>query len=590
MSEKPDLVPSFCRFAWHLHERLADENCLDTEQKARLFDVIGALLRAMDAGEVCLDLRLVSTPETMENLKAMLLGSHLVSRTEDNDVLFVLDDSDRLYLHRFYRYEVQLANCLKNIKSHRFGLKDEEFHLTSLFSSLTLPAGNDLQALAVAVAQMSGLTVISGGPGTGKTWTVVKILEALLLREPNLRIAMCAPTGKAAARMSESVRQSLSGVSEQVRAHIPTKAQTVHRLLQQLGQQTFDVVVLDEASMVSLSLMARLVSALSEKTRLICLGDKDQLASVEPGAVFAELSQQFAFTETCRERLASLGFDSKRLNKATDTVALGQQWDLIDHTVWLTKSYRFDDQKGIGLLSRCVREGKASEAIGKLLESDEQLSYFELQGSEGELDASIQKAVIEAYRPYFEKVQGFFNGQNDLDAVFEALHRFGLLCATNEGAFGVDALNDLVVRSQAIDWPIGLDGHFPGEVIMVAVNDYDLRLNNGDIGVVVKSPEGKLVVYFETVDEAGQQTYRQIAVGRLPEHKRAFALTIHKSQGSEFDKVLMILPPKSRLLTRELCYTGITRAKKHLTVVASKEALRRSIQSPTERISGLLSR
>ena len=588
MSNQQSLALSFCRFAWRMYERLSTQRLTEGE-KERLFEVITALMSAMDAGEVCLDLKRYVEAGSFESLKSLLLRSGLASYEEANDVLFVIDANERLYLHRFYRYEVNLAQRLKVLQSHRYVLETDDYHLSSLFSTLKNEHGLDYQALAVAVAQMSALTVISGGPGTGKTWTVVKILEALLLRDPTLRIAMCAPTGKAAARMSESVRHSLSGVNETVRARIPTKAQTVHRLLKQGDPLPFDVVVLDEASMVSLALMAHLVGRFSPKTRLICLGDKDQLASVEPGAVFAELSQEFAFSESALNRLGALGFETTALREH-ESKTNDQRWNLVDHTVWLTHSYRFDGQKGIGRLARCVREGLALEAVHLLDETDEHLQYMPLENNASSLNAAVEKRVVEAYRPYFEAVRGYFAGENGIDEVFGALHRFGLLCAVNEGAFGVDTLNDLIVRTQQIDWPTSGDGHFPGEVIMVAVNDHDLRLNNGDVGVVLKTPEGQLEAYFETVDESGTQTYRQIAVGRLPEHKRAFALTIHKSQGSEFERVMMILPPTSQVLTRELCYTGITRAKTHLTVVATKESVRRAILSPTVRISGLLTR
>ena len=588
MTKQQNLAPSFCQFAWRMHERLASER-LSEDDKYRLFEVITALLSAMNSGDVCLDLKTVTTPETFDSIKSMLLRSQLAALDEANDALFVIDANNRLYLHRYFRYEVSLADRLKTLKAKHFSLKDEDFHLGSIFKSLKTTRGTDYQALAVAVAQMSALTVISGGPGTGKTWTVVKILEALLLREPYLRISMCAPTGKAAARMSESVRNSLASVDETVRARIPTKAQTVHRLLTQTELQICDVVVLDEASMVSLELMARLVSRMSPNARLICLGDKDQLASVEPGAVFAELSQSFAFSETIRMRLSDLGFETKSLPTSMAKKST-HRWDLVDHTVWLTHSYRFDDQKGIGCLARCVREGEALEAIHQLESGDDHLEFLVLDPQAKSLEASIEKKIVEAYRPYFQAVGAYFAGANRLEDVFAALHRFGLLCAVNEGAFGVDALNDLIVRSQALDWPVSGDGHFPGEVIMVAVNDHDLRLNNGDVGVVLKTPDGQLEVFFETVDESGAQTYRRIAVGRLPEHRRAFAMTIHKSQGSEYDRVMMVLPPISQLLTRELCYTGITRAKHHLAVIATKESIRRAVMKPTVRVSGLMTR
>lgn len=584
-----NLARSFCRFAWRLHERLSQER-LHEEEKTLLFEVIEALFVSMDAGEVCLDLHCVKTQATIAEMESVLWRSKLASSNQANDILFVLDEAKRLYLHRFFHYEVTIAERFKYLMTKTSEQESRDFHLSRLFPAFESEGSKDFQALAVAVAQMSPLSIISGGPGTGKTWTVVKILEALLLTNPKLRIAMCAPTGKAAARMGESVRNNLQGVDESVRHRIPTMASTVHRLIKQHRPLAYDVIVLDEASMVSLALMAELIEATAESTRLILLGDKDQLASVEPGAVFAELSQTFAFSPQKKEKLQALGFDSSVIKAANADCRSEQRWDLTDHTVWLTRSYRFDDQKGIGRLARYVREGNAQEAIDKLFEDDELVRFMSLKPTSERLPDSVRDVVLRAYQPYFEAVRRYFDHRAQLSEVFAALHRFGLLCAVNEGAFGIDTFNELIVASLSADWGVHVEEHFPGEVIMVSVNDRDLQLNNGDVGVVLREADGRLMAYFETVDEMGSEGFRSIPVGRLPENKRAFALTIHKSQGSEFDNVMLVLPTMSQLLTRELLYTGVTRAKKSLTVVATSEAIRRAISTPTNRLSGLFSR
>ena len=185
MANSQNLAPSFCRFAWRMHERLSPER-LSEEDKQRLFEIIHALLDAMNTGEVCVDLKRVTTPETFSSIKALLLRSRLAAEGEANDVLFVIDENDRLYLHRFYHYEVRLAQRLKALKDHRYSLEDEAFHLDLLFKLLKNEHGVDMQALAVAVAQTSALTVISGGPGTGKT-TLAAFLCAMLYGLPATR-------------------------------------------------------------------------------------------------------------------------------------------------------------------------------------------------------------------------------------------------------------------------------------------------------------------------------------------------------------------------------------------------------------------
>lgn len=438
-------------------------------------------------------------------------------------------DGGRLYLRRYWDYEGRVAQDLA-ARAAVVAVPDDalEARLAETFAD----AG---QRQAARVALTRRLCLVSGGPGTGKTHTLARIIGLLRQREPGLRIALAAPTGKAAARMGEALRTAGVAVAEE--------AQTLHRLLGMRADGSgfywngdrplaADLLVVDEASMIDLSLMAHLLAALPAPARLILLGDRDQLAAVEAGAVFADLCA------------------SERLAPCVAT---------------LSTNFRFGAASGIGRLAEALRAGSAGAAIDRLRLGGEDLGWQE----EGAGRALIGAASA-GYAPYLAAVAG---GLAPVE-LFELFSRFRVLCALR---------NDVTVVNRALG-----DALAPGLPVMVVRNDPLLRLFNGDIGLVLADPaDGELKACF--LDEAGAP--RWIPVVRLPAWEPAWAMTVHKSQGSEFDQVLLALPAiAARVATRELVYTAVTRAKAHVELRAEEATLRAAVASRAERMSGLRER
>ncbi|MFL9590798.1 exodeoxyribonuclease V subunit alpha [Aeromonas schubertii] len=461
--------------------------------------------------------------------------------------------------------------------------------LAALDALIPLSACCNGQKLAAATAAGRPFAVISGGPGTGKTTTVAKLLAILV--ETGLSagaapaIRLVAPTGKAAARLTESIGAALQDLplSPEVVSAIPTEAGTLHRLLGVIPGRTrfrhhadnplhLDVLVVDEASMVDLPMMARLLEALPAKARLILLGDKDQLASVEAGAVLADICSFVAqgVSEPQAEWL------SAQSGYRVSGSAAGAP--LRDSLCLLTKSWRFDERSGIGRLARACNGGgpAAVERVWGEGFTDIALHPWSAERYE----ALIQQAV-EGYRPYLAALQ---EGQEP-KAVFQAFNGFQILCALREGPFGVEGLNDRIEAALGRARLIAREGEwYAGRAVMVVQNDHGIGLYNGDMGLCLPDEEGRLKVWFEQADGG----VRSLLPSRLPPHETVFAMTIHKSQGSEFAHTVLVLPDApSPLLTRELVYTGITRAKGRLDLYGDRALLAQAVRKKTERYSGL---
>jgi len=441
----------------------------------------------------------------------------------------------------------------------------------------------DWQRLAAAQAVRRRLAVISGGPGTGKTTTVVRLLAALLEQPGGERLAigLAAPTGKAAARMAEAIRNAKAElpVSDAVKEALPDEARTLHRLLGSRGDSpkvrhdaahplALDVLVVDEASMVDLALMAKLVAALPPKARLILLGDKDQLAAVEAGAVFAELCEGRGFDSQAATDLQRI--TGQNVAVETPRSRLGEA------VVLLTHSHRFAGDSGIGELARRINGGDAKGTVALLQEGRADLAWNATPTS-----AALIERLEQGYSRYLQAAR-----QADPSAAFEAFNGFRALTAQREGAFGVTGINEaLEARFKRRLGVPARERWYPGRAVMVRQNDYALGLFNGDIGLCLKTEQG-LRVFFE-----GDEGYRGFAPARLPSHDSAFAMTVHKSQGSEFTEVLLALPEQpSPLLTRSLFYTGITRAKRKVEIWALPARLAEAVNTRAERAAGLAER
>ena len=603
-------------FARHVVRWAATEGA-STRVAAAVGHAATALSLAVSEGHVCLMLgSLAATPGAGDGAapairldvagwRATLLASGIVGTPEAPGALpLILDADDRLYLHRYFDYERRLARRLTQARhaGAREAVDSPELRarLTELFAAnaARLAGAPDWQQLAAGLALRGRLTVISGGPGTGKTTTVVNLLACLLALDPDCRIALAAPTGKAAARMTDAIRQRAQHLPAELRDRMPTASSTVHRLLRvtpagfahDAGHPlAIDALVVDEASMLDLALATHLLEAVPPTARIILLGDKDQLAAVESGAVFAELSIDPTLTPGCVRDLAAM------TGTPADAIAPprpAQRSALQDSAVWFTQTYRFAADSGIGRLAGDVNAGRARAALDWLrADADPDVTWLDT-APHASLDAALH-AMDAGYASYRQAIDA---DPTQVAAITEAFGRFRVLCALRDGPRGVTALNTAMTRRfrAALGLPGLAEGTtaspwFTGRPVLVSNNDYVLRLFNGDIGIALPDASGELLVHFP--DAAAPGGFRAIAPVRLPRHETAFAMTVHKSQGSEFDGVLVMLPEqRSRVLTRELLYTAITRAKQRVALVTDAAVLEQSIATATLRHSGLLAR
>ncbi len=500
----------------------------------------------------------------------------------------VLHRRGRLYLHRYWEYETALAQEIQRRAAQAAGEagsgrldssgSDFGFLLDRLFPAESEPAGEpDWQRRAALTAVQKPLCVISGGPGTGKTRTLGRIL-ALLLEAAQadgqrLRLAVAAPTGKAAARIQDELRKAKEQLpcAEYIKAQLPGEATTLHRLLGAVSGSAFfrhdaknplpaDVVVVDEASMVDLALAAKLFAAVPPTAKVILLGDKDQLASVEAGAVLGDICA---------------GVDPPAPGPKS-----GPPNPLAACIVQLRTNYRFGERSAIHQLSTAIKAGDADGARAILdagRRADGEARWAPLPGA-ADLKAALKEKLLAGYRPYFQAAEP--------RAALAALGRFRILCAVRDGPYGVTRLNELA--GEILD-EAGLVAHgsrwYPHRPVMVTRNDYHLRLFNGDLGAILPDPRsGQPRAFF--LDAENEP--RPVLPARLPPHETVYAMTVHKSQGSEFEHLLLVLPERdSPLLTRELLYTGLTRARSTVELWCSEAVFSAAVARRVERNSGL---
>ncbi|UVC28567.1 exodeoxyribonuclease V subunit alpha [Pantoea sp. SOD02] len=579
----------------------------DDEQPARL--LLAACLSAEAGdGHVCLPLSQLSRDNLFKGRHAELaqaiwqaagepqdwpaiLGGWSALSSSEQAAPIVLSE-DRLYLHRLWHNEGQVARFfLSPSTAQPFAAEEVRQVLDQLFG--TEP--DNWQKIAAAVALTQKTAVISGGPGTGKTTTVAKLLAALIrLSEGALRIQLAAPTGKAAARLTESLGKALQKlpVSEAERQRFPADATTLHRLLgaqpetQRLRYHAgnplhLDVLVVDEASMVDLGMMANLIAALPAQARVVFLGDRDQLASVEAGAVLGDICRcaEAGYSPMRAAQLSALtgsevaGIDDSSAPAVRDAICL------------LRKSYRFDANSGIGQLAAAVNAGDAKAVEAAFQAGFSDISRKPLQ------DAEAYQAMLTEIAAGYQSFLKLISQRADPAEIIAAFGRYQLLCALREGPFGVQGLNQRIeqklMQLQLIRRPTGGSRWYQGRPVMVTRNDSALGLFNGDIGITLFDEEGLLKVFFPLPDGS----IKAVQPSRLRTHDTAWAMTVHKSQGSEFDHTALVMPAQFLpVLTRELIYTAITRARKQLTLYSDDSVFRRAVQLRTQRRSGLLER
>lgn len=596
---------------------------------------------ATSVGDVCVDVRDLDGAASvydkqgvgLEEWRKSLRAWDVVGLPSEPTPL-VLDEADRLYLGRYWRFEGLVAEALGDLAQSWIENIDVGLlraGLERLFGPSRTEGGSpDWQRVACVVAALRRLCIISGGPGTGKTFTVAAILQLLVdqasAKGGSLRVVLAAPTGKAAARLSESIRSARERVNKAAAVltgqprRLPDQAVTLHRLLgvrpgrsrprHHRGNPLHaDVVVVDEASMVDLPLMARLADALAPESRLILLGDQDQLASVEAGSVLGDLcgrGRGLDYSDDLMERIAEIagirlkvdagrqldlfrsaqgGIDPAKANAGKDN---GRS--LADSVVLLRKSRRFKADSGIGAFAGAVNRGdlRLAQVISDSGRPD--LSRMDLDVS------GLAQLLRSRLTPWYRSCRR----SSDPSQVLRELSRIRVLCAVRDGPFGVVAVNRLVEGLLADAGLIGRvrigresGRHYVGRPILILNNDYATGLFNGDIGVLLPDPgfveatgEGGLQAWFD-----GPETPRRVLCGRLPTHETCFAMSVHKAQGSEADEVVLVIPPyPTRALTRELLYTGITRARERVTLVCSPARLADAVVTRTDRRSGLCER
>jgi exodeoxyribonuclease V alpha subunit len=519
--------------------------------------------------------------ELDENDARRALLSSGVASEDGVGAPLVVDDGGRIYLQRLWAAEKRIADKISKLCKMP-GRIDEPGKLAPTFAALFPEAKDDeedLQAVAAGIAVARRLAVVSGGPGTGKTSTVAKILALLTTADPGLKIALGAPTGKAAHRLGESIAiQSDSlPISTEAKRALKQPAATLHRLLGYNPRRgvfaknadsplAADVVVIDEASMVDVTMFDALLEALRPDAALLLLGDAHQLESVGAGSVFGDICSVRA--SDSRQRSADFcrtyeALGGKPAGAAADATAPE------DCIVELCRSYRFDEGTPFAALADSIRTGDA-EAFFRAFEGD----AAEIVAPPDSTAAVVALASdgLDAYA-----------GAQELAEAFAALDRFRILCALREGPLGAIAINEAVARRLRLVMPGPNSVCYDRRALLVTANNYSVKLFNGDVGICW-SEDGETTARFPSADGG----MRKVATSKLPPCESAWAMTVHKSQGSEFDDVVLVLPDAtSPILSRELLYTGITRAKSRIVVVAEERTLRAALSLNARRASGL---
>ena len=545
--------------------RRVSELAGETDETVAL--AVALAVRAVRGGSVCVDLTSVAEDSGLPDLPwpgtdtwlAALAASPL---TGTPTVLRLIDDR-LLYLDRYWREEEQVCADLLARPAPAPLTADEESALEVALDRVFAAAGYDEQRAAARIALAQGTTVLTGGPGTGKTTTVAALL-ALLAEQAERsggatpRIALAAPTGKAAARLQQAVEEEVARLPESDRARLGTlTAVTLHRLLgprpdtaarfrhHRENRLPHDVVVVDETSMVSLTMMARLLEAVRPEARLLLVGDPDQLASVEAGAVLADLVEGLGARPDGR-------IDSPNRCEVRSAA--------------------------IRRLAEAVRAGDADGAVALLEAGGEHVAFVSDPDPEPQLRSLLAPRALDLVRAA---------ERGDVEATLAILDRQRLLCAHREGPHGVRHWNRQVERwiTEETGEPIW-STWYAGRPLLVTANDYGLGVHNGDTGVVVRRGDGVLRAHV-----AGSTRRLDLATSRLGQAETMHAMTIHKSQGSQADEVVVLLPPpESRLLTRELFYTAITRARERVVVVGGPDDVRAAVTRRAQRASGLRQR
>jgi exodeoxyribonuclease V alpha subunit len=510
--------------------------------------------------------------------------------------------NNKLYIARYFNYETNIMSCIKGFLAEEKKVFAERSAALNLLRSavpkvevLEGAAADseeavDWQMVAGVYGYVNNFTIVTGGPGTGKTTTVAKILNLLYADNPQCKVVLSAPTGKAAMRMKETLRanQNLDAAVQEKVAQMEPK--TIHSLLGYIPDSPYfkynserfleyDVVIVDEASMIAVALFSKLIAAVDPTKRLILLGDKNQLTSIEAGGLLGDLCNSVPAANRMAGNKKNL-FGSLLGNADFIPAACVQEVGaalLTENIVELKRSRRFDDAQGIGQLSKAILQGDA-ETVQRIITVGAQTAFVEM-------DENYSPAFFKRFADQFKA----YTQESDPLVALGLFNRVRVLCAVKEGRCGVYDVNKRIERHLSESKCIRMDGvNYHNKPVIVTKNYHKLNLFNGDIGLMRKDAEGNYRVYFMD----GNNALRSVLPGLIPEVETVFAMTIHKSQGSEYEQVLVLLPDKHdhQMLSKELVYTAVTRGKAKVWIQGTSEILLQSLQRSVKRVSGVTER
>ena len=555
------------------------------------------LSKKLADGHICIareDVQQADLPEGVKiDIPFTLLSSHeLVAQDQPTQPMVLCQD--KLYLQRYYQFETTILNRIISFKqngNHAQEVSQKLLEVKELTRSL-FPATigqPDWQFAAAISAVLNDFTIITGGPGTGKTTTVAKALAVLYsINKQKIKVALAAPTGKAASRMAEALKNNskklTNDIAEKMGELLPS---TLHRLLGTRKNNPYfrhdadhplpyDVVIVDESSMIDVALFAKLLDAIGPGTKLILLGDKNQLAAVEAGSLFGDLCQAQQQVNLFGEERARLlnelcSVGATEFPAVTDTTASAHP--LFQQVIELQHSYRFSSDGGIGKFSRAV------------INNDESAIRSFFGGNDETVTITDEENVLEQFAAGYEA----YIRETDIKTALQKFNQLRVLCAIREGSSGLYQVNKRIESylhaKRLIQANTQFYEHMP---VMITQNNYELELYNGDIGILRMDEEQQLKAWFEQPDG----TLKGISPAYIPASEKVYAMTIHKSQGSEFDQVLVVLPglENNQILTRELLYTAVTRAKQQLVILAAEDIILRTADLAVKRSSGLVDR
>ncbi len=504
-------------------------------------------------------------------------------------------NKNRVYMYKFWVWEKKIAKYIKSKSGEPFeqcdinAAKQIFNRIFDIDNPKTYPI-----ILAGVSALLKKLTVIIGGPGTGKTTAAANILAMLINIETaknsdkNMKIAFAAPTGKAAARLKEAMAKVKTDINydKKILSLIPETSYTIHRLLKptfdfsayrhnKTNPLDFDIIVIDEASMIDIKLMTALIEAIDKDTKVIILGDKNQLASVEPGAVLADICGDNK-AESFSKNFISLVQQITGINQ-NSLKNLQIKDNSFDNIIEFKTDFRFDKESGIKKLSDLINDQKAKEAFDYLKKGSKKDIKFITVKKPADLHYELQKAVLTYYKDYLTS--------ENLEDCIRLFNQFKILCAVKKGYYGINTLNMAIEKMLEAKKLISLKTKwYHKKPLLITKNDYQTNLFNGDTAIVFNTDQN--IPYAVLSDSNGK--IRQIACSMLAHYQTAYAITVHKSQGSEFDNVILVLPDaKYPVLTKELIYTAVTRAKKKVTILGTEEIFLYCVQRKAERASGL---